>query len=751
MYHVRFKDRYTLLSPGVTRTGDNVTLLIVYLRGFRYAFCLVTARLMLQARRPSNVMTRKSPRAIAAFILLLIGLVPGSLQGIANAQQASFTCTEIVGFSQTMQWYFAGFPQATGNPGGWQLRWQGAASIDAWADPNYSGWQPAYQVNSCSSGGNPDRVLLNISGDYNSDVNWWVQQISAAITNIRNKYPSQRQIILQPVVGGPNNGQCASGDASNPINRASYNHPYIDQAIARLVAGGVVAGASPEVRTCADYADWVGHLTDSAKGPIAVTIGQWYASVGTASPPPPNTATPTRTPAPAGSPSPTPVPPTSAVVNFNDLTNANRALSGQYPGGLIDWGTNAWYLSGPYGAFQTNSIGFNGAGPISATFTFLAPRRLVQLDAYNGGSTNSTVSLSCNGQLSTQVTVTPRTLMSVPMGWAGTCSTVTVGSSNGWSTNFDNLVIDSGGTASATSVPTSTPTRTPTALPTNTPTGPTPTPGSAGTASSITAIFDDLSNPNRPLSGEYPSGVVDWGTNAWYLSGPFGQMRTQSIGFNGSGPTSASLRLISPRRLARVDAFNGGSGSSTVTLACAGQQTVQVSLASGQFLTISTNWTGTCSTVTVGSTNGWHVNFDNLVFDGGSTLQGAVFDDLPNPNRPLSGQYPNGAIDWDINRWYLSGPWGAMRTNSVGFNGAGPTSASFTFLTPRKLRQLEAYNGGSASTTVTISCAGQPTVTVVLAPRELRTIQTGWAGTCTTVTLGSTNGWDTNFDTILYE
>jgi hypothetical protein len=29
---------------------------------------------------------------------------------------------------------------------------------------------------------------------------------------------------------------------------------------------------------------------------------------------------------------------------------------------------------------------------------------------------------------------------------------------------------------------------------------------------------------------------------------------------------------------------------------------------------------------------------------------------------------------------------------------------------------------------------------------EITTIVTGWTVPCTTVTLGSTNGWDTNFD-----
>src|SRR4029434_5172654 len=89
--------------------------------------------------------------------------------GAGGSSVGTYTCTEVVGFSQTMQWYFGGpgYPTFTSiaGPGRWQLRWEGGAAIDSWADPNFSGWGPAAQVNSCDQGSsNPDRVLLNITG-----------------------------------------------------------------------------------------------------------------------------------------------------------------------------------------------------------------------------------------------------------------------------------------------------------------------------------------------------------------------------------------------------------------------------------------------------------------------------------------------------------------------------------------------------------------------------------------------------------
>jgi hypothetical protein len=312
--------------------------------------------------------------------------------------------------------------------------------------------------------------------------------------------------------------------------------------------------------------------------------------------------------------------------------------------------------------------------------------------------------------------------------------------------------------STATPTPTATP-RNETATPTKTPTPtqaqatatPTPVPQSipASGSDSQTLTFDDLSNPNRPLNGQYPNGVVDWGSSNWYLSRPWGGFTTNSIGFNGAGPTSEPIGFVSPRRLVRLDAFNGGSGSSTISLSCQGLPTIQQTLAPSQLATIQTGWSSTCSSITVGSTNGWKTNFDNVVIDRG--LQTIDFNNLTNPNRPLNGQYPSGVIDWGTNGWYLSGPFGAFRNNSVGFNGPSFTSQGFGFIIPRTLVKVDAYNGGSGASVITLSCPGQKTVSVTLAASTLSTITTNWTAPCNTVTVTSSNGWKTNFDNFVIQ
>jgi hypothetical protein len=153
-----------------------------------------------------------------------------------------------------------------------------------------------------------------------------------------------------------------------------------------------------------------------------------------------------------------------------------------------------------------------------------------------------------------------------------------------------------------------TPTPTPPTPTPPTPTPPTPTPPSGAT----TVTFDDLGSPDRSLSGQYAG--INWGTGAWYLSSPWGRFTTNSISYPDGTPVSASFGFVTPATLQGVDAYNGGGTSSTITLSCAGNQTVTQSVAGGQLLTIATGWSTACTTVTIGSTNGWNTNFDNLVY-----------------------------------------------------------------------------------------------------------------------------------------
>jgi len=132
--------------------------------------------------------------------------------------------------------------------------------------------------------------------------------------------------------------------------------------------------------------------------------------------------------------------------------------------------------------------------------------------------------------------------------------------------------------------------------------------------------FDDLAPAavNAPLNGQYPSGIVAWGTGQWYASGPYPPFATNSVSFAGPALASASFGILNGATLSQLDAGNGGTAATTITASCAGQPSRSVAVASGQVATLRTGWAAPCSPVTIASTNGWDTNFDNLTFSGGS-------------------------------------------------------------------------------------------------------------------------------------
>jgi hypothetical protein len=196
---------------------------------------------------------------------------------------ANFACTMVIGYSQVGQherrqmagWYVAGgvFESLVANDR-WQLLWRGGAGVDRWRNPDYQGWQNEIQSPCTRASKTPDRIVLSISGPYGADEHGWADAIQATVGVIRHKYPSARQIALQPVVGGPRHESCPT--AAGGRVRASWQHAHIDNAIAAVVGADVIAGFSPEVWTCDDYADGLGHLKPEAASAVARKIAEHY-------------------------------------------------------------------------------------------------------------------------------------------------------------------------------------------------------------------------------------------------------------------------------------------------------------------------------------------------------------------------------------------------------------------------------------------------------------------------------------------
>jgi hypothetical protein len=205
-----------------------------------------------------------------------------------------FRRTRVIGYSQVGNprggWFVAGgvFESTVGDDH-WELLWAGGAGVDRWRNADYLGWKRPL-VSPCPGDDPPDRVLLSVSGPYGDDEKAWAEAIAETVKRIREKIPSARQIILQPVVGGPEGKTCVPPGRDGGRVRASWQHNHVANAIRAVVkqheakgddAGKVevVAGHLPQVRTCADYSDALGHLTPEAAESVARRIGEYYAQL----------------------------------------------------------------------------------------------------------------------------------------------------------------------------------------------------------------------------------------------------------------------------------------------------------------------------------------------------------------------------------------------------------------------------------------------------------------------------------------
>jgi hypothetical protein len=177
-----------------------------------------------------------------------------------------YACNLVIGYSQVAQWY-PSFETVV-DDSRWELLWQGGAGVDRWSNPDYEGWSQPIRSPCRVRSGDPERVVLSISGPYGDDVDQWTRKIQETIQVIRAKYKHVQQIVLQPVVGGPG------------TSRAARQHPFIVQAIRRVVeadsSGTVRAGPSPQVSSSDGFRDALGHLTTDAASVVGKQIGAHY-------------------------------------------------------------------------------------------------------------------------------------------------------------------------------------------------------------------------------------------------------------------------------------------------------------------------------------------------------------------------------------------------------------------------------------------------------------------------------------------
>jgi hypothetical protein len=309
------------------------------------------------------------------------------------------------------------------------------------------------------------------------------------------------------------------------------------------------------------------------------------------------------------------------MVDFDHLSTGplNGDSGGTY------WGMSQWSVYDPSAAplsrMTGNAMSFSGYGTTSATLSFDTPGELSRFDVVNSSMSPTSVSVSCtNGPTYSQQIPGDSRQTLIP-NFNGACvgRETTITAQNGWQTMFDNLVVFHPAptptptlTPYPTWTPTATPTITPTATSTSTPTA-TPTP--------VTYTLNFESSPAGPLNGGRYD--VDWGTNQWAVYAANDPqpsfVQGNAVSFANSGIASATAKFARQTRLLHVDAENGGTALTQVTLSCVGSQggsnpDIRVDVEPQSRQTLSPTWTGTCSAVTISALNGWATWFDNLTY-----------------------------------------------------------------------------------------------------------------------------------------
>ena len=128
----------------------------------------------------------------------------------------------------------------------------------------------------------------------------------------------------------------------------------------------------------------------------------------------------------------------------------------------------------------------------------------------------------------------------------------------------------------------------------------------------------DFDNPhvgaNVVLEGQYPSGVIDWGREAWKVCAPAGRMSTFSLCAADGQATKARFSFLYPRILMRLDVYNPLDRDVTLTIRAPEMRERTFKLKAGQLQRIGTGWVNRASQVSLESEDLAALRFDNLAY-----------------------------------------------------------------------------------------------------------------------------------------
>jgi hypothetical protein len=231
---------------------------------------------------------------LGRFTAVLTLLVAGSGQALVpGPAYAAATRTEILGQSQTQQWFGRfDLPQ-------WQARIVTSSGYMHWRHSDFLIWSdvngdtddeghrvsltPAMPGDPFQSKPDVGRVIITIgkapaevSPPYNTGT--YYSNLKALLHTVNAKYPNIGQVLLQPLATSPAGVHCVVGGET--VN-TEQNLPAINAAINNILDDQdnpvpVARGLTPRVASCAMFSDSTGHLTTAGRDYVAALHEAYY-------------------------------------------------------------------------------------------------------------------------------------------------------------------------------------------------------------------------------------------------------------------------------------------------------------------------------------------------------------------------------------------------------------------------------------------------------------------------------------------
>lgn len=184
------------------------------------------------------------------------------------------TVTEILGQSQTEQWW----PKS--HLSGWQARIEVGSGYMNWLEPDFKIWDTDKEITPGIDGviypsSDVERVVITIGKQTPQPLDTYASVLEETMVTVRAKYPALKQIVLQPLAGGPDRALCY---IESEVVLTTQNLAAIEEAMAILTEkyADVKTGVVPLVDDCSEFEDFTGHLLPDGGDDVADQVDAFY-------------------------------------------------------------------------------------------------------------------------------------------------------------------------------------------------------------------------------------------------------------------------------------------------------------------------------------------------------------------------------------------------------------------------------------------------------------------------------------------